>query len=167
LAIRLSTDVGHPSDIRFSATARKRLAHVLFTRNLPLTKRGTFSSFNASLGTWIALFLPYTKCAGGTMTKNTTAMLSAAQKRPARLADGELSHLEAILGIAGRRSAATAVRGLDLAYWSARIASVATQYDLLMSQTQRVAALSRSLAALEPTDKTIVEHSSRVARLAA
>jgi hypothetical protein len=111
--------------------------------------------------------LPTLDLLGKTMTKDTTAVLSAAKKRPARLADCELSHLEAVLGLAGRRSVATALRGLDLAYWSARVASIATQYDLIMSQTQRVAALSRSLAALGPPDKTIAERSTRLVRLAA
>jgi hypothetical protein len=103
------------------------------------------------------------------MKKKTTAtaVLSHAKKWPARLADSELSHLEAVLAIAGRRSVATAVRGLDLAYWSTRLDSVETQYDLLASQIKRVAALSCSLAALEPTVKTVTEHGTPTARIAA
>jgi len=96
-----------------------------------------------------------------------TAVLSHAKKWPVRLADSELSHLEALLAVAGRRSMATAVRGLDLTYWSTRLAAVETQYDLLASQTKRVAALSRSLSALEPTVETVTEHGTPIARLAA
>jgi hypothetical protein len=101
------------------------------------------------------------------MTRTTTAELSTDKKLPARLADAELSHLEALLGTAGRRSVAMAVRGLGLTYWSARIAAIATEYDLVASQTNRVAALSRSLAALEAAVQTVAEHSNRGARLAA
>lgn len=103
------------------------------------------------------------------MKKKTmaTAVLSNAKKWPARLADSELSHLEAVLAIAWRRSVATAVRGLDLAYWSRRLASVETRCDLLASQTKRVATLSRSLAAFEPTVETVTEHGTPSTRIAA
>jgi hypothetical protein len=103
------------------------------------------------------------------MKKKTTATAAApiAKKWPARLADSELSHLEAMLAIVGHRSAATAIRGLDLAYWRRRLAAVETQYDLLDSQTKRATALSRSLGALEPTIESVVEHGTPTARIAA
>ncbi|WP_158936187.1 hypothetical protein [Burkholderia sp. S171] len=106
------------------------------------------------------------------MKKKTlaTAALSNAKKWPARLADSELGHLEAVLALAGRRSVATAVRGLDLAYWSTRLAALETQYDLLASQTKRVSSLSRSLAALETSVEiveTVTGHGTPITRIAA
>jgi hypothetical protein len=97
----------------------------------------------------------------------TTAVPSNAKKWPARLADTELSHLESVLAIARRRSVATAVRGLDLTYWSTRLAAVETQYDLLASQTKRVDALTRSLAAREPTAETVAERATPTSQKAA
>jgi hypothetical protein len=103
------------------------------------------------------------------MTKKTmaTAALSTSKKWPARLADSELGHLEAVLAFAGRRSVATEIRGLDLAYWSARLAAVETRYDLLASQTKRVAALFRSLATFELTVEAVDERERPTARKAA
>jgi hypothetical protein len=103
------------------------------------------------------------------MKKRTTpiAVPPDTKRWPARLADAELAHLESVLAVAGRRSVATAVRGLDLAYWSARLAAVEAQHDLLTSQTKRIEALSRLLVGLDPTVEIMAELGTAPAQVAA
>lgn len=101
------------------------------------------------------------------MTNNIGTAPPTGKKRPARLADAELNHLEAVLGIAGRRFTATSMRGLNTAYWSARVDAIAAQHDLVASQKKRVAVLSSALTTPEPTVRPAAAYGARVARLAA
>jgi hypothetical protein len=79
--------------------------------------------------------------AEGTNTKSN--------KHSARLADGQIDHLEGILVGALGTHVMTAVRSLDLDYWTARINVIAVQFDLVPSQRSRLAALLRLLAVRE------------------
>ncbi|MFM0325240.1 hypothetical protein [Caballeronia glebae] len=69
------------------------------------------------------------------------------QRRPAQLAERELIHLETILasfvevGVTSDR--------LPASYWDMRISQLDAQYDLVPSQSQRVASLQRKLALLD------------------
>jgi hypothetical protein len=129
-----------------------------------------FSCCGAALGTSIA-FSCRTELDASEITMRKVVPAAAghdgAKKLPARLADRELSHLQAVLSSASRQFALTAVRGLDLVYWTARVASIDTQYELLTSQKQRLASLSRLLAALAPAGDTASEDGAPTARMAA
>ncbi|SPB15274.1 hypothetical protein NOV72_02500 [Caballeronia novacaledonica] len=69
------------------------------------------------------------------------------QRRPAQLAEGELKHLEMILASFVEGSAAS--DRLPTKYWDMRIAQLDAQYDLVPSQSHRVATLQRKLALLD------------------
>lgn len=99
------------------------------------------------------------------MTPNV--IRSNAKKHPAQLTEVELSHLEVVLGIAYQQFAITAVPALDLTYWTARVAGIARQYDLVASQTKRVAALSRLLVSLQSSVETLAERRTQPSRIAA
>ncbi|WP_277189233.1 hypothetical protein [Caballeronia sp. BR00000012568055] len=70
------------------------------------------------------------------------------QRRPAQLAERELQHLELILGNVIERSNIDPSR-LPAKYWDMRVAQLDADYDLVPSQSQRVATLQRKLAALD------------------
>ncbi|SAK43501.1 hypothetical protein [Caballeronia ptereochthonis] len=69
------------------------------------------------------------------------------QRRPAQLAERELQHLEMILANFAERN--TASERLPAKYWDMRIAQLDAEYDLVPSQSQRVASLQRKLASLD------------------
>jgi hypothetical protein len=69
------------------------------------------------------------------------------QRRPAQLAERELQHLELVLGNIIEHSAEPG--RLPAKYWDMRIAQLDTEYDLVPSQSQRVANLQRKLAMLD------------------
>jgi hypothetical protein len=70
------------------------------------------------------------------------------QRRPAQLAERELQHLELILGNYVERSHIDPSR-LPAKYWDMRVAQLDADYDLVPSQSQRVATLQRKLATLD------------------
>lgn len=70
------------------------------------------------------------------------------RKMPPRVADHEIDHLEAVLSLASRAFATTALPRLDLAYWRSRVEQLGNRYELLPQQKNRVAKLSRALAAV-------------------
>jgi hypothetical protein len=70
------------------------------------------------------------------------------QRRPAQLAERELQHLESILGNVVERNNIDPSR-LPAKYWDMRIAQLDADYDLVPSQSQRVANLQRKLAAID------------------
>jgi hypothetical protein len=69
------------------------------------------------------------------------------QRRPAQLAERELQHLELILANFVERG--TEPTRLPAQYWDMRVAQLDTDYDLVPSQSQRVANLQRKLALLD------------------
>jgi hypothetical protein len=68
-------------------------------------------------------------------------------RRSAQLAERELQHLEMILANLVERSEAS--ERLSANYWDMRIAQLDAEYDLVPSQSQRVASLQRKLALLD------------------
>lgn|SRR5579862_9520829 len=83
------------------------------------------------------------------MKRNTNVNAAPAfrQRRPAQLAERELRHLELILANFVERSE-TSDR-LPTRYWDMRVAQLDAEYDLVPSQSQRVAMLQRKLAQLD------------------
>src|SRR5690348_5668941 len=69
------------------------------------------------------------------------------QRRPAQLAEGELKHLESILACFVEGSAAPG--RLPTKYWDMRVAQLDSEYELVPSQSHRVASLQRKLALLD------------------
>jgi hypothetical protein len=69
------------------------------------------------------------------------------QRRPAQLAERELDHLELVLANFVERSVEPG--RLPARYWDMRIAQLDAEYDLVPSQSQRVASLQRKLALLD------------------
>lgn len=78
---------------------------------------------------------------------NATTVPAFRQRRPAQLAERELKHLEMILANFVEHSAAS--ERLPARYWDMRVAQLDAEYDLVPSQSQRVAMLQRKLAALD------------------
>jgi hypothetical protein len=78
---------------------------------------------------------------------NTTTVPAFRQRRPAQLAERELQHLEMIL--ANFIECTAASERLPARYWDMRIAQLDADYDLVPSQSQRVASLQRKLALLD------------------
>ena len=79
--------------------------------------------------------------------KSTAAIAAFRQRRPSQLAERELQHLELIL--ANFVEYSTASERLPVRYWDMRIAQLDAEYDLVPSQSQRVASLQRKLALLD------------------
>jgi hypothetical protein len=106
---------------------------------------------------------------GKTMKIDAAAIneLSGTRRMTALQADRELTHLEAVLRSSVLQLALTAARGLDLAYWAARVASMEAEYDLLVPQKRRVANLLRLLGALTPADAGAPVQAGSAARIAA
>lgn len=69
------------------------------------------------------------------------------QRRSAQLAEKELKHLELIL--ANYIEPTTATDRFPSGYWDKRIAQLDTDYELVPTQSHRVASLQRKLAMLE------------------
>jgi hypothetical protein len=69
------------------------------------------------------------------------------QRRPAQMAERELQHLELILANFVERSVEPG--RLPTKYWDMRVAQLDAEYDLVPTQSQRVAGLQRKLALLE------------------
>ncbi|KMQ80913.1 hypothetical protein BPMI_04117 [Candidatus Burkholderia pumila] len=69
------------------------------------------------------------------------------QCRPTQIAERELQHLELILAKFVERSVEPG--RLPTKYWDMRIAQLDADYDLVPSQSQRVASLQRQLALLD------------------
>jgi hypothetical protein len=69
------------------------------------------------------------------------------QRLPAQLAERELQHLELILANYVERSPESS--RLPTRYWDMRVAQLDTDYDLVPTQSQRVATLQRRLAQLD------------------
>jgi hypothetical protein len=69
------------------------------------------------------------------------------QRRPAQLAEKELQHLELVLGNIIEHSMEPG--RLPARYWDMRVAQLDAEYDLVPSQSQRVANLQRKLALLD------------------
>jgi hypothetical protein len=69
------------------------------------------------------------------------------QRLPAQLAERELQHLELILANYVERSPESS--RLPNRYWDMRVAQLDTDYDLVPTQSQRVAMLQRRLAQLD------------------
>ncbi|WP_250516236.1 hypothetical protein [Caballeronia sp. INDeC2] len=78
---------------------------------------------------------------------NATTVPAFRQRRPAQLAEGELRHLEKILASVVEGS--TAADRLPAKYWDMRISQLDADYDLVPSQSHRVASLQRKLALLD------------------
>lgn len=78
---------------------------------------------------------------------NATTVPAFRQRRPAQLAERELLHLEMVLANFVERNAAS--ERLPAKYWDMRIAQLDAEYDLVPSQSQRVASLHRKLALLD------------------
>ncbi|SAK83098.1 hypothetical protein AWB79_05585 [Caballeronia hypogeia] len=78
---------------------------------------------------------------------NATSVPAFRQRRPAQLAESELRHLEMILSNFVERSASS--DRLPTRYWDMRVAQLDAEYDLVPSQSQRVASLQRKLALLD------------------
>ena len=78
---------------------------------------------------------------------NATTVPAFRQRRPAQLAERELKHLEMILANFVERDAVS--DRLPTRYWDMRVAQLDEQYDLVPSQSQRVASLQRRLALLD------------------
>ncbi|SAK53253.1 hypothetical protein AWB76_01828 [Caballeronia temeraria] len=78
---------------------------------------------------------------------HATTVPAFRQRRPAQLAEGELKHLEMIL--ASFVEGSTASDRLPAHYWDMRVAQLDAEYDLVPSQSQRVASLQRKLALLD------------------
>jgi hypothetical protein len=91
------------------------------------------------------------------------------QRRPAQLAERELQHLELILANFVERG--TEPTRLPAQYWDMRVAQLDTDYDLVPSQSQRVANLQRKLAlldsALDHASDDIDAHDEEARRVAA
>jgi hypothetical protein len=73
------------------------------------------------------------------------------KRMTAHQAERELNHLEAVLKSSTCTFAMTAVRGLDLEYWTSRVGVIDSQYDLMAAQKRRVASLTRLLETFTPT----------------
>jgi hypothetical protein len=69
------------------------------------------------------------------------------QRRPAQMAERELLHLELVL--ANFVECGAEQNRLPTKYWDMRVAQLDTDYDLVPSQSQRVATLQRKLALLD------------------
>ncbi|MDR5781802.1 hypothetical protein QCE63_20595 [Caballeronia sp. LZ065] len=69
------------------------------------------------------------------------------QRRPAQFAERELQHLEMVLSNFVERNSST--DRLPPRYWDMRVAQLDSEYDLVPSQSQRVASLQRKLALLD------------------
>ncbi|BAO91209.1 hypothetical protein [Caballeronia cordobensis] len=78
---------------------------------------------------------------------NATTVPAFRQRRPAQLAERELQHLEMIL--ANFVDPSMASDRLPARYWDMRVAQLDEQYDLVPSQSQRVALLQKKLALLD------------------
>ncbi|WP_321797265.1 hypothetical protein [Caballeronia sp. J97] len=78
---------------------------------------------------------------------NATTVPAFRQRRPAQLAERELLHLEMILASFVEGGAAS--ERLTAKYWDKRITQLDAEYDLVPSQSQRVALLHRKLALLD------------------
>ncbi|SAL45717.1 hypothetical protein AWB74_01991 [Caballeronia arvi] len=78
---------------------------------------------------------------------NATTVPAFRQRRPAQLAERELQHLEMILANFVERDAVS--DRLPTRYWDMRVAQLDAEYDLVPSQSQRVASLQRRLALLD------------------
>ncbi|SAK77590.1 hypothetical protein AWB77_03663 [Caballeronia fortuita] len=78
---------------------------------------------------------------------NATAVPAFRQRRPAQLAERELIHLEMVLASLAEGSPAS--ERLPARYWDMRISRLDAEYDLVPSQSQRVASLQRKLALLD------------------
>ncbi|VXA96316.1 conserved hypothetical protein [Burkholderia sp. 8Y] len=83
------------------------------------------------------------------MTRTLAAAAAPAfrQRRPAQLAERELKHLELIL--ASFVEGSTAPGRLPTKYWDMRVAQLDSDYELVPSQSHRVASLQRKLAMLD------------------
>jgi len=83
------------------------------------------------------------------MTRTLAAAAAPAfrQRRPAQLAERELKHLELILASFVEGSAAPG--RLPTKYWDMRVAQLDSEYELVPSQSHRVASLQRKLALLD------------------
>ncbi len=79
---------------------------------------------------------------------NATPNPAIRQRRPAQLAERELQHLELILSNFVERSTTEPSR-LPAKYWDMRVAQLDADYDLVPSQSQRVANLQKKLALLD------------------
>ena len=90
---------------------------------------------------------------------NATAVPAFRQRRPAQLAERELKHLEMIL--ANFVDGNTASDRLPAKYWDMRVAQLDAEYDLVPSQSQRVASLQRKLAALDSALHTAADAQER------
>jgi len=80
-------------------------------------------------------------------TFEATTALDSRQRRPAQLAERELKHLELILASFVEGSAAPG--RLPTKYWDMRVAQLDSDYELVPSQSHRVAMLQRKLAMLD------------------
>lgn len=69
------------------------------------------------------------------------------QRRPAQFAERELQHLEMVLANFVERN--TSTDRLPTRYWDMRVSQLDSEYDLVPSQSQRVASLQRKLALLD------------------
>ncbi|MDR5745826.1 MULTISPECIES: hypothetical protein [Caballeronia] len=78
---------------------------------------------------------------------DATTVPAFRQRRPAQLAEGELKHLERIL--ASFVEGSTSSDRLPARYWNMRISQLDEDYDLVPSQSHRVASLQRKLALLD------------------
>ncbi|KDR29682.1 MULTISPECIES: hypothetical protein [Caballeronia] len=78
---------------------------------------------------------------------NATTVPAFRQRRPAQLAERELLHLEMILSSVVEGNSAS--DRLPASYWDMRISQLDAEYDLVPSQSQRVASLQRKLALLD------------------
>jgi hypothetical protein len=84
------------------------------------------------------------------MDARETKGFNEIKRMTAHQAEPELSHLEAVLKLSTRQFSMTAVRGLDLEYWTARVGAIDSKYDLMAAQKRRVAKLLSVLATLTP-----------------
>ncbi|WP_250477771.1 MULTISPECIES: hypothetical protein [unclassified Caballeronia] len=112
-------------------------------------------------GTLIALMEVSANLAGKCNMKNADATTVPAfrQRRSAQLAEGELRHLEMILASFVEGSAAS--DRLPAKYWDMRISQLDEQYDLVPSQSHRVASLQRKLALLDKALDTAADAQDR------
>src|ERR1700761_4796777 len=96
---------------------------------------------------------------------DTSATSEFRQRRPAQMAERELQHLELVMANFVERN--TEPTRLPTKYWDMRVAQLDADYDLVPSQSQRVATLQRKLAMLDAALTEVTAHHEAHGRVAA
>jgi hypothetical protein len=77
------------------------------------------------------------------LRRRTVAVAVREKRRPSRLADAELDHLERVMQQVTQADDGGLSHGLDAGYWHRRICSIGNTFDLIPNQISRLKALLR------------------------